>query len=297
MRLIGEREANSEKNLPQQAESKKPDAQQRSERANSPSIVGNNNTVTINMARQPKLEGFREKVEEVSFSFGSGMTDTETVDRLRREVYRPFNFNGFHPVRLHMKKDVFLFGFTIWGGKGKPPVEVKDNEFTVRGLGYDRNSSANALEIINADGIPLFQMIRKTPTDVVVNGVFPIPSGGLILAGPEGLLTGAGPDQLADFHLPPIFKYPSWRYPGEYADEKKNGGVAINQRGQNNIAQYGSNNQATISSDSWDLTPDQTQKLLSMLSSAPAKTTAHRFDCARQPNDLQICSANSKCFP
>jgi len=81
MRLIGEREANSEKNLPQQAESKKPDAQQRSERANSPSIVGNNNTVTINMARQPKLEGFREKVEEVSFSFGSGMTDTETVDR------------------------------------------------------------------------------------------------------------------------------------------------------------------------------------------------------------------------
>ncbi len=204
---------------PKQEPPKPPPIQQKSEGANSPNIVGNNNTVTINMAPQPKLEGFREKVEKVSFSLGEGgARDIETVETLRKEVYEPFMFDDFAPVTLHMKGNVFLFHFKIWGGNGKPPVEVKDNEFIVRNLGYDRNSSANALEIVNADGIPLFQMIRKTPTDIVVNGVFPMPRGGIIIAGPKGMIGNASQSDLDGFRLVPIFKYPSWKYPGQYSD-------------------------------------------------------------------------------
>lgn len=197
--------------------------QQSSSGSNSPNvnIVGNGARVTITAAPQPKLEGFHEKVEQVSFSFGNGMKDVETVERLRKEIYEPFDFGGFIPVSLHMKNDVFLFSFKVWGGPGKPPIEIKNNEFVVRDVGDDRNSSANALEIIDANGNPLFQMIRETPTDIVVNGVFPVPHlRGPIIAGPDGVITGASPSDLAAFKLKPIFKYPSWKYPGKYADDK-----------------------------------------------------------------------------
>jgi hypothetical protein len=124
--------------------------------------------------------------------------------------------NGYTPVTLHMKGNTLLFHFKVWNSDGEPPIEVIDNEFVVRFPGFDKNSNANALEVVNMNGVPVFQMIRKTPTHLVVNGIFPTPAG-LFLAGPEGLMTNAKPVHLANFHLKPIFKYPAWKYPGQYA--------------------------------------------------------------------------------
>ena len=201
------------------APTKKPDISQESKGANSPNIVGDNNTVTINST--PPSPSFHEKTdaEMFNFAFGEhGMFTSQSIGWIRKHTYQPFLFGGYAPVTVTMKGDKLLFNFKVWGGEGKPPIEVKNNDFTVRvPMGWDRNSSANALEVVNANGAPVFQMIRKNATDIVVSGVFPTPSG-FLLAGPEGAITGAKPEQISNFHLKPLFKYPSWKYPGQYAD-------------------------------------------------------------------------------
>jgi hypothetical protein len=155
-----------------------PPVQQESHGNNSPNttVVGNNNTITVNSVTQPSL-GFREKSDSqtVSFSLGNGMTDTQSVARLRKESYAPMKIGGYTPVTLHMKGNVLLFHFKVWNSEGKPPIEVIDNEFVVRLPGLDKNSNSNALEVVNINGVPVFQMIRKTPTHLVVNGIFPTP--------------------------------------------------------------------------------------------------------------------------
>ena len=116
-----------------------------------------------------------------------------------------------------MDGDTLLMHFTLWSGDGKPPIEITNNDFVVRTPGWDRNSSVNALEVVNSDNVPIFQMIRKNPSNITVNGIFPSPSGLLIIAGPNGLSVYV--DKVPpDFVLRPIFKYPSWKYPGQYAE-------------------------------------------------------------------------------
>ncbi len=208
-------------NISEQGEAKKPDIQQQSKGANSPNIVGNNNTVTINRATpivHPPQPTFHEKSETVSFSLGErGITATTSIEAIRKNPFKPFDFNGQPLVILSMKGDTLMVDFKAWNGTGKPPIEVKNNEFTVRVPQCDKNSNADALEVVNANGVVLFQLIRKSSTSIVVNGIFASPLG-LILAGPDGMLQGARQSDLDHFRLKPIFKYPSWKYPGQYAE-------------------------------------------------------------------------------
>jgi hypothetical protein len=63
---------------------------------------------------------------------------------------------------------------------------------------------------------PIFQMIYKTESHIVVNGIFPILHG-VILADEQGTTPVIG----QNISLPRkpairrIFKYPSWKYPGQ----------------------------------------------------------------------------------
>jgi hypothetical protein len=215
-------QAKADTNNSQQGEPKKPDVQQKSEGANSPNtnIPGNNNTVTINPAQpaaHPPQPTFHEKSEVVSFSLGENITVATSIENLRKHPFTPIAFNKKPLVTLSMKGDTLLVDFKAWNGNGKPPIEVKNNEFTVRIPECDKNSNANALEVVNAHGVVLFQLIRKSSTSVAINGIFASPLG-LILAGPDGMVQGAGQSDLDHFRLKPIFKYPAWKYPGQYAE-------------------------------------------------------------------------------
>ena len=175
--------------------------------------------MTINQAPRtsPSQLAFHEKTEMVLFSFGEhGVTAGQSIAYLRTKAWDPFLIEGFSPVTLRMKGDTLLLHFKVWGTM----VEVNDNEFTVRAPGFDKNSNAQALEVVDKNGAPVFQLIRKSSTEVIVNGYFPMPTGGLILAGPDGMEMMKVPSQseLAKFHLKPIFKYPAWKYTGQYAD-------------------------------------------------------------------------------
>lgn len=203
---------------------------QQSSGANSPNVIqngngnviqnGNGNRVTINSNTPAVLPQptFREtKSDSVSFSLGNGDTAVETMEDLRNGPRTPFRLNGYAPVVLRAKGSILFYDVTMWGGTGKSPIEVKDNQFTVRVPDWDWNSSPNAFEVVNENGVPIFQLIRKKPNHFVVNGIFPLPRGAVVVAGPKGTIGPAGRVP-PDFALKPIFKYPSWEYPGRYAD-------------------------------------------------------------------------------
>jgi len=105
------------------------------------------------------------------------------------------------------------------GGQFGPIIEIRNNAFAVRNPNFDSNSNERALEVVTSDGLPVFQLIQKSPTQVVINGIFPVDNGRrMTIAGPDGVKQFATDADLANFHLKPIFKYPAWKHPGEYAD-------------------------------------------------------------------------------
>lgn len=180
-------------------------------------------TITAPNSAPPKVEfsdeGFREKdPDQFVFSLGGrGIHTTVSAASLKERDSEPFDLGGVIPVRFYLKNGKMQCDVTIWGGVGKAPITVTGNEFEVR-TGWDRNFTSNALEVVNEHGEPVFQMIRKRPAHWVVNGYFPHP-GGLILATDSG--TTINPTMIQPDAIKPLFKYPSWKYLGEYAEDEK----------------------------------------------------------------------------
>lgn len=166
--------------------------------------------------QSPDLEEptFREKTEVVKFSLGGGgITVGYRPSDLETQPREPFDFAGFKPVRLYVKDGKLRADVTVFGGPGEPSIEVRGNEFVVRPTGWDRNSNKTALEIVNQSRVPVFQLIHKSSSHIVVNGIFPYP-GGLILANEDRTILN--PTLPTAFRLKRIFKYPAWQYPGYY---------------------------------------------------------------------------------
>ena len=157
---------------------------------------------------------FQEKLENVTFSLGGGGIHTiYRLSDLEKAPREPFNLGGFSPVRIYAETGKVYADVTVYGGPASPPIEVKHNEVVVGPPNWDRNFSQSALEVVNEKQFPVFQLIYKTPSHIVFNGIFPFP-GGLILANEEGSVVN--PTVPVTFSLKRIFKYPSWKYPGQY---------------------------------------------------------------------------------
>lgn len=166
---------------------------------------------------EPEWPGFKEKVDMVEFTIGGMSVGVRFEDLKKDKPPGLFNFGGHAPFVARIVDNKLRFSFHTWAGSSLPPVEVDDNEFKVRPLDWDRNSSLNAFEVVSANGFPVFQMIRKTPAHIVVNGIFITPAG--IFWASENRTYGASPTPPGGFYLRPIFRYPSWKYPGVYADQ------------------------------------------------------------------------------
>jgi len=163
---------------------------------------------------EPKT--FREKIENYTFSLGAGgVSVTYTIDALRTGPKAPFEFGDYHPVWVYLENEKLFANCDFYDGPGLSPVEVRKNEFVVRPANWDRNFSSTALEIVDSHENPVFQFIYKTPSHIVVNGIFPYP-GRVVLANENGMLIR--PTVPANFRLRRIFKYPSWKYPGQYEE-------------------------------------------------------------------------------
>jgi hypothetical protein len=169
---------------------------------------------------EPKIDqSFNENLPEIiTFSLGGGGVHMgQPLKSLSEGGGVLVNLGGIVPVKFQLENGVVYCDVTIWGGEDGPPITIIHNKFTVKPMNLDRNSSANALEVVDQQGEPIFQFIRKTPAHYVMNGLIPIPQGGFILATDKGTRIGVQPP-IPKGALKPIFKYPAWKYPGQYAE-------------------------------------------------------------------------------
>jgi hypothetical protein len=203
--------------------------QQGSSGPNSPNInqQGNNNQIIIYPpnAKAPDTkspQGFHPAPPDVFGIALGGVTAEVTAEQLRKnKSVTPFHLFGVYPFTISLgKHGELLFSFVSWGNGVK--VEVKNNAVKMNDPALDWNFSDNAFEIVDRDGQPIFQM-TKTTNKVVVSGIFP--TGHMSSrTGLESIMwvSSEGYEQSSSkpegFALKPIFKYPSWKYKGQYAD-------------------------------------------------------------------------------
>lgn len=156
----------------------------------------------------PVPEAMPQKLVLLLGGNGSSVAAEESVLTASLEM-RKFtgllNLGGYHPIVLYVENGVLYADVTIWDAQGRRLVTIRRNK--VRGLppNWDFNVNANAVEVVDSDLAPVFQMIRKRRNVVQIAGLF---------AAPNGSALDVRPTQR-------IFKYPSWAYPGQYATAKQ----------------------------------------------------------------------------
>lgn len=157
----------------------------------------------------------QEQGTEIKFYIGGqGMGLSLPIEKLLQACLRPFDLEGC----LTMINGSIYFKFKVWDERKELIVRVDQSGAIVLPPFWDRNSNAKALEMVNGKGQPIFQLIRKAPFELIINGYLFL-WGGPILATDNGIIQRPGADQIRDNALSAIFKYPSWKYPGEYAEK------------------------------------------------------------------------------
>jgi hypothetical protein len=110
----------------------------------------------------------------------------------------PFSFyldkNGLPAIKL-----------TVYGRGGKPYFKLEGHDFVVTPDGWDRNWNEHAIEVVNAQRIPLIRAVWKRNDLLEISGIISSPTGAAIMTISE--------------EWKPLFRYPSWKYPRQVADD------------------------------------------------------------------------------
>ena len=170
------------------------------------------------LIKKPPLPTFADAINnnlEPVFSLGtSGMSFSN--------VKVPIKIGGFEPFKPHIENGKLFVDVEIYSKTGFPPIKIINNKLYNLPTDWDRNSNDIALEIVNENLQPMYQLVYEKPFNLNIKGVFPNPSGAIIADDIRGV-SFISYDRLqqfpAKFKLKPIFKYPSWRYPGEYNEK------------------------------------------------------------------------------
>jgi hypothetical protein len=175
------------------------------------------------------ITGFRERDKDMyMLLYGSS---SEGFYKEDLELGRG-NTGGFNDARskfsLYMRDGMLCVDAKIDGLRGglfPPLVEVVCNRVTPA-PGLDVNYNDKAVEVVDPNQIPIFQIIFETPKKVRINTAYLDKNGEIVVvSGPE--VTRINPSNPPPvFPLKTLFKYPSWKYLGKYADEPSANGAA-----------------------------------------------------------------------
>jgi hypothetical protein len=188
-------------------------------------IGGNQYNYSI---QQPPVEqpSFPDKPDFVSLSIGGNPVQVSTSEMRNHRVvvfgpsddndkrFIPFRTDDLPPIAFSLKNEQLLISTDLYQGESEPAVKLRDNAILEVPFGWDRNSNSSALEIVDGAGCPVFQFVRETPFQATLTGYFMGPSGKLMFAD-KGFEIGS---KKLRCELKQIFKYPSWKYGGKYAD-------------------------------------------------------------------------------
>ncbi len=216
---VSDAKAQADTNASQQADANKPaPIEQKSSGPNSPNIVGSGNIVGSTVIIHPETPAKSAKAEP--FAFTEEIPDIVTVllangagihlvvnlqsTTIQKEKFSGLlNMDGERPLTVYIQDGTFYVDTSITDGSGREAIQIRKNGLAVKPSAWDRNFSSNAVEIVDANQRPIFQMIRKRANLIQVAGLFVSPKGAVFDARP----------------IKPLFKYPAWKYPGKYAEE------------------------------------------------------------------------------
>jgi hypothetical protein len=158
---------------------------------------------------------FRDEHDSLTFSLGGGVSCSYSKDQLKKPN-APFNLGGHLPIKVYVEKKKLYADVDVYSAPGLPPIKISKNVLSGVPPTWDVNKSDKALEVVNADNQPTYQLIYKNDGHIIINGIFPFP-GGLLLA--DDSQVSINPHEPAALELSPIFKYPSWKYPSVYNED------------------------------------------------------------------------------
>jgi hypothetical protein len=110
--------------------------------------------------------------------------------------------DGGSPLSVYVKDGMLMLDASLFDKAGNRVIYLKANKIQVVPPDWDRNFSNNAVEVVDVNHVPVFQMIRERSNIIRIAGLF---------IGSRGSRIDARPAKA-------LFKYPSWKYPGQYAE-------------------------------------------------------------------------------
>lgn len=117
-------------------------------------------------------------------------------------------------MKGYIDNKTFLVDASLFVGVGHGSVEIIRNELHKNIPEWDRCFDATALEVVDENLVPVFQMRYTTPNDIVIYGIFHTEDT-TVVAAPKNRL-GFHPNSQAvtkaEYPVKPIFKYPSRTY-------------------------------------------------------------------------------------
>lgn len=148
--------------------------------------------------------------ETFTIDFGN---NTSTFPRVRLAEGVPFErlsmmkFPGEIPLRIWFDDDGEIrVDATVYDKGGRLGALIKANDFAVLNAAWDRNWDGNAFEIVNAMGIPFFQIERPRENLIRIRGVFITSKGFVLVSTNQGLF--GNPTRPVP-PPEPLFAYPS----------------------------------------------------------------------------------------
>jgi len=173
---------------------------------------------------QAATSEFSEQSDKVHFSLGErGIMYTWKLSEMETGKKAIRNLDPSQPdLAVAYAEDGKLYFDTqlLWSPES-PPVQIRHNQIIDKPYGWDLNSNMNAFEIVNEHGNAVFQIIYRSQFHIVMNAVFYIAGHKeVFIADDDGVQGVPLPKPGHEYSLKRIFKYPSWKFPGEYQDHE-----------------------------------------------------------------------------
>jgi len=221
-------------------------------------------------------ETFRERFEQAFVSIGgfTSVCDVAALEKGGRCTVVDF---GGPVIQAYMECGKLYVDVSLFNGVDKSPVKITGRDFKNNlPPNWDRNFNANALEVVNEKGLPVFQLINRTPNHIHLNGLF---------VAPAGMIFGNGDVMVHNPKLPVtvsykrVFRYPSRQYQGELEKEEAGGKskqTMINSPGSAQV--IGDNNTVNLGTQPRRITVAEAEKILPVLRAHPPQTiTVYRI--------------------
>jgi hypothetical protein len=157
--------------------------------------------------------------QQVSVSLGN-LNMIHSLTQLNEESQTFGYAGGYVPIKIYADGSDINVDVTIYDQNNSPAIKIIKNVVSVP-KGWDYNYDDKALEIVNSDNIPVFQLIKHTPYEIEIKGVFPF-DGAIFISDAWGARQTSSSDTTSPiaYTISSIFKYPSSQNMGKRSNSE-----------------------------------------------------------------------------